>query len=205
MRIDEIVGLVSRFEPIEKYEGLLKNAKRTPAFENFEFAEVINSDEHYLGLFKYEELISILHIEIRDFSHHYQITYTQTEPKYQRLGCFRYLLNTALDKHDEILSDDHQTTEAETAWKSLIRFPSGKIQIFVFNPKTNTKTPVKEVSYDKIWNGEEIPILMAKKVTHTQDVMEHIVRDNEIKKKSGRDYDSLWYGVNSSGVDYNNP
>jgi len=208
MRINEIIELLSREEPMEKYQHIFDNATPTPAFSNLNFVEVLdNTNEiHYLGLLDPEKiLVSFLELEIRDHQK-YQITYSQTEPKYRRQGCFRYLLNKAVTSHGEILSDTHQTPEAISTWKSLIKFPS-YLKIGVLNTDTGIITSTWHVSEEEIWHQKVNPVLIASdsRTEYSQKLQEMTERNNEWKKKRGRDHDSLWYGPETSNDNYENP
>ncbi len=205
MKINEIVLFPSREEPIENYQYLFDNAKREPAFNNLEFSQVFDLDEHYLGLFNSNKLISYLWISFRE-ENKWQVSYSQTDLKFRRQGCFRYLLLQAVNMHNEILSDDHQTIESQNAWKALIKYPGGKFHIFLYNTKLNK---ILEKTYglsdDKIWNQNEDTLLLVQKIQHSEKFLEHLNRDNEHKKKFGRDYNHIWFGTNSSNNEYDNP
>jgi len=97
----------------EKYHQYFKNVPNSPAFGDLSYDRVTRADQDYLGLFNKTGLVSILHLSIRDDHGLWQISYSQTDPTYQRQGCFRYLLNKAVDHHGTILSDDHQTSKSK--------------------------------------------------------------------------------------------
>jgi hypothetical protein len=123
-----------------------------------------------------------------------QVTYAQTENEYQGQGCFRYLLLQALTKYQNILSDHHQTKEAELAWKSLIKFPSGKMEIFVYDELNDKLLPTKNIPESKIWNEKEIPILLISLVKYPQLIQERLDADDIMKKQHNRNYNNIWFG-----------
>ncbi len=204
MKLEEITIYPSREDPIENYQHLFDNAKRESAFDNLEFSEVFSTDDHYLGLFHNNELVSLLLVSFRQLNK-WQITYSQTILKFRGQGCFRYLLHKALDIHKEILSDDHQTPEAELAWKALIKYTDERMIIVVFDEVSKQEYSKNKIPFDKIWNENENFLLLAKKRIFTQKMLENRAKDNELKKKVNRDYDSIWYGQKSSNKDYVNP
>lgn len=203
--IKEIIIIHGRLEPMEKYVNYFNNLERFPAFENFTLSENKIEDSHYFGLFNKDDvLISILHIADRDLPY-YQVTYSQTSPEYQGLGCFRYLLDYAVNLYGNILSDTHQTIDAASAWKALSRYPSGKVHYYVYDMYDGSTKKITYSNYDEIWHNNENPVLLATKTINPPKLQEHIDRDNTIKKKYGRDHDSLFYGIKSSSHDYINP
>lgn len=202
--IPEIATIGSRLEPIEKYQHHFVDVPKTPAFDELMFGEKIDDDSVYLGLFKAGQLVSILYLMIRD-EPYYQVTYSQTEPEFQGLGCFRYLLEYAVLKYDNILSDDHQTPEAGSAWRALSAFPGSRVHYFIYDTQFGSKSRITRHNYDEIWNGDPNPLLLASKINYPTKLQEHIIRDNEIKKKIGRDYNSLFYGESAINDSFINP
>lgn len=202
--VSEIITIHSRTEPIEKYQHHFLSEPKVTAFGGYLFSDHIGDEEHYFGLFDGDQLISILYVVLRELPY-YQITYSQTESKYQKQGCFRYLLDQAVMKYDNILSDSHQTKESEMAWKSLTQYPSGKVHYYVYDIDSHEATPITYYNYQDIWNMKENPLILASKVIYSKKVQEHIDRDNMLKKKHTRDHDSLFYGINSSSETYTNP
>jgi hypothetical protein len=205
MKITEIVSLVSRSDPMEKYQWIFDDLKKISAFGNLKFAELIELEDHYLGLFNNDNLIAFLHLEIRTPGNRFQISYTETDINYQGQGCFRYLINTSVNRHSEILSDTHQTDESKNAWKSLIKHPSEKISIYVLNMETKNIILASLVPENEIWNEQDSTVLLIRKNIFSPELLENWDRNNTRKKKNGRDYDSLFYGSLSSSKDYINP
>jgi GNAT superfamily N-acetyltransferase len=201
MTIREIILMPSRVDYIEKYVHIFTNAHRVPAFNNLTFAEVKDTDVHFLGLFNDAQLISFLHLEIRTYPY-FQVTYSQTEPEFQRQGCFRFLLEKAVDTHSHVLSDNRQTTEATAAWKSLIQYPGGRMHFYLFNGTTIDKLPLE---YKTIWNNEELPLVIASKIQYTVEQLQRSKHDDERRMKYNRHRNYIWFGPNSSTPEYTNP
>ena len=96
--------------------------------------------------------------------------------------------------HGEILSDTHQTPEAVNAWKKLIKFPGAKMTICLFDTESGVMLDTHKLVFDQIWNQDISPVLAACKKQRSKKLQEYSDIDNEIKKKYGRDHDSLWFG-----------
>lgn len=192
----EIVTYPSRDEFIDRYLEKFSNSSKTPAFDGLQFAESLYSDEHCLGLFDGDNLISLLVLMVRE-TRYFQVTLSQTDKKYQQRGCFRYLLFKAVDRHYTVLSDDHQTPEAEKAWKSLIRYPSEFASIGVYDVDTGTITPTTNTDPGSIWNQHPNPVLIIQR--KSKSLQECMDREVDIKSKFGRDFSSIWFG--SKAVD----
>lgn len=201
MKIKEIVLYPSRIENIDKYQNILLKSQKSKSFESLELAEIIGSDEHILGLFDEEKLVSVLHLNIRNHGL-WQITYAQTKSEFQGQGCFRYLLTMAANKHNMILSDDHQTNESKTAWKSLIKYPGPRLDIWVYD--NNQKCNVSDYTDNDIWNDKPDPILAATSKSNSDDRSSTM---NKLKENMNidRTENGIWYGPKSSNKDYTNP
>ena len=187
---------------MKNVDQLLTSSLRLPAFENLEFAEVfVNDRSHVLGLYRLTKLVSVLRVERIDYPY-WQITDVYTEPEFQRQGCFRFLLEKAVDTHSHVLSDDRQTTEATAAWKSLIQYPGGRMHFYLFNGTTIDKLPLE---YKTIWNNEELPLVIASKIQYTVEQLQRSKYDDERRMKYNRHRTYIWFGPNSSTPEYTNP
>lgn len=176
-----------------------------PAFEGLIFKEYLPDDEtHYLGLFKEDKLVSYLQLDVRE-TEYFQVTYSATDNEYKRKGCFRYLLNKAVERHRTILSDDSHTPDAKAAWKSLIERTSGIFDIYVYDIITGEKYPTYRVDPDKIWNDKREPVLMITNTAYTEAYLKSARREHKGLIECNRHYDGLWYGTGTSGDDYDNP
>ncbi len=203
MKIQEIVLYPSRIENIDKYQYALLKSQKSKAFGSLELSENITPDEHILGLFDKEKLASVLHLNIRDLGL-WQITYTQTEKEFQGQGCFRYLLSTAVNNHNMVLSDDHQTTESKNAWKSLIKYPGPNLEIWVYDTFNHQKYTVDDYTDTDIWNNKTNPVLAAtlkSNISNRNPIMDRLKGNMNIDRTD----EGIWYGPNSSNKDYNNP
>lgn len=204
MKISEIITLPSRDESMDKFT--FPGIKTTPikdAFKDFEFAEIITGDDHKLMLYHDGDVISGLHLEIRDG--YWQITYSQTLADYRGQGCFRYLLIIAVNRHKTILSDSRQTSESASAWKSLIKHSGGQFNIFVFDGEN--RIPANTVPENDIWNGKDIPVLMITNTLTGTNVVVSPGREKHMESKGNfsRMEKYLWFGVDSSTENYLNP
>jgi ribosomal protein S18 acetylase RimI-like enzyme len=200
MKMHEVVLYPSRDVDLSNYQHNFDLTSATFAFNGLRFVENKTDQSHDLGLFDKDTLVAYLRLDIRDHGL-WQITLAQTDPKFQGQGCFRYLLLKAVEDHNNILSDDHQTQQAADAWKSLIRYPSNRIKILLYDFESKKTIPISDVLDSEIWNQKENLVLMITK----QKYIKESIRDTEIKKRYGRDYDSIWFGPNSSNDDYINP
>lgn len=205
MTINEIVNTPSRSDSIEKYQIYYPDtAQKIPAFDALQFCTVKSAEDQYLGLFYENTLVSHLHIEIRTAGM-WQITYSLTREDFQKQGCFRYLLLKGLESTHQILSDSHQTPQARAAWKSLIRYPSSRMKIFVYDIANNVLTPTKNIDLHSIWNNEDDPVLLAVNVYRTQEVINQQLARDRVMEKYNRNYDKIWFGKGTSNSDYINP
>lgn len=194
----------SRMEPIEKYNQFFINSKKVPAFDSLTFSQNKINEDHYFGLFNDDNLISVLHIELRELPY-YQITYSQTERNFQRQGCFRYLLDYAVSMYSNIVSDSRQTKEAASAWVSLSLYPSGKTNYYIYDTDNGRTEKITYKNHESIWNSNDNPVILASKVKHPDNIQEKLDRSNELKKRHKRDHDSLFYGKYAIWDDYENP
>jgi hypothetical protein len=170
------------------------------AFSGLMYKHNFDSTSHYFGLFS-DKLVSTLVINI---GVSYSITYIHTDDEYQGIGCFRFLLNKALDIFDNIISDHHQTKEASDAWKGLIKYPGGKFNVYVYT-EDGSLSDTRDVPESEIWNGNTFPILLISKISHSFKQQQFLDKLDESSKRVGRDYMTLFHGPNSSGTDYINP
>lgn len=198
--LNEIYVGGSRDEFIEKYASLFNHTIKKFAFktpeESFDYAYVTNDDNHYVGLFVDDSLISLLIVD--DYRNgKMQVQLTSTERMYRGIGCFRYLLNLAIKKFGEILSDDTQTTEASMAWKALIARPEGLLKFSVYDPNTNEYSPL-----DKFEDASGIKVISVTRNSSRLDEMDHPRNIWAKAKNIDRDYMSLTYGTRST---YFNP
>jgi hypothetical protein len=203
MKVSEIISTASTSSYPESYKhNFSDNSVKTNAFDGLMFSETLNDGSHYLGLFDNEKLISYLSLSDRG-SGIYQISYSATDPKYQRRGCFRYLLMKALESHGEILSDTHQSPEAQLAWKSLIKNPSNRMRIYVYNEFTNDRIDATTIPENDIWNAKSNPILLASsKHLTNEEIQRDLIRDIKTKPYN-RDYLSTWFGKDHMVIGYN--
>ena len=187
-------------ENIKKYDQFFTDAPRLPAFEGLTLAHTVEPENDYIGLFE-NDLISILHLSTRE--HGWQITYSQTEPEFQRRGCFRYLLTTAVDTHGSILSDEYQSNKAKEAWKSLIKYPGPNLEIFVYDG--SNKILSLGMPENEIWNGRVSPVLLIQKTTAASPSRDKIM--TRLRETTGidRTEKGIWYGIASSTTEYDNP
>ena len=206
MTLDEIILTPEREDNMNKYVHHFVKALKQPAFHTLKFAQSKTADEHYLGLFQDDSLVSYLQLEIRT-NDLWQIVYTQTTVSFRGQGCFRYLLEKSVVDHGQVLSDSHQTVASANAWKSLIRYPGGRMLIFVYNTDTKQLSSAHEIESLDIWNQTNNPILLATKVAHSMQEQENMdLRDrSHLAKKTGRDHNSIWFGPGTSNGDYINP
>ena len=207
MKLDEIVITPSRAGDLYKYQQY-HSLNKTPAFDDLSFAEAFpDSDEHVLVLINSDnDVVSVLDLTIRDNSDPvWQIKYTETDSGYQNRGCFRYLLIRAVNQHKEVMSDDHQTPEAVRAWKGLIQYPGGQMEIWVVDG--DTRTPTYGVPTEQIWNDKETPILLVTNRLVGSSVVVNESRERSMKK-SGLDFRmeiNMWFGIASQSDGFCNP
>jgi hypothetical protein len=206
MKMREIINTTSSTGYPESHQHKFPvDISEIPAFEGLIFKEYMDGfGTHHLGLFADDKLVSYLELDIRN-TEYYQITYSATSEKYQRRGCFRFLLNKAVEQHRTVLSDSHHTPEAKAAWKSLIQYPSGIIKICAYDVRTGDKKPAKGVDRDSIWNDEEEPVLMITNSEFSEEYLQRAKREHRGLIECGRDYKGIWYGVRSSNDHYDNP
>ena len=205
MKISEIAIYPSRDEDISKYSPYFDGIVGVGAFDGLLFCHRTYTDEDYLGLFNGDVLVSVLVLDIRDHGY-WQIRYSQTEDAFKRRGCFRYLLTHASKKHGTVLSDELHTGEAKTEWQSLIQHTNPDIEIFVFDIVSGDKAWAKEVHPHKIWNDRERPVLLVNHTGYTVNpYREHIMKKMLENTGVDRTHHGIWYGVNSSTPDYDNP
>lgn len=185
-----------------KFQHYFNDVKFNTAFSNLNYAFTHQHGTEYYGLFdENNQLVSILELDERD-TPYWQISYTETVSTYRRQGCFRYLLLKAVGNHTTILSDEHQTSEAENAWKSLIQYPSERLQFKMYNTKTGD---IEDVDQALVWNDSSEYIMMITN-SHFTESMKH---QSEIRDrytiKNNRHFDGLWFGPDSSNTNYDNP
>lgn len=190
-------------ENIFKYYLFFKNAVQynTP-FMDLNFANVQENDSDYFGLLHQNKLVSILQIDLRDNSDYHQITYTETEKDFQRQGCFRYLLSKAVEKYTTIISDDRQTKNAENAWKSLIQYPSERLQFKMYNQRGKS---IEDIDISKIWNHTDEYVILVTNKNFTTEMLERSNIRDKYAKFSNTHFDGIWFGKNTSNDDYENP
>lgn len=206
MQVDEIVTVPSRDQDISKYQGVFADQSKVKAFNGLTFAENQTNQSHELGLFDDENLVAYLRLDTRDQGK-WQITYSQTESRFRGQGCFRYLLTKGVLEHGAVLSDSHQTQEAIDAWKSLIRFPGGQIQILLYDVDTGKTSKTHGVPEEEIWNQRTNTVLMASKQKYTSEGLHRMQKRDQWHQMHGtnRDCNSIWYGPDSSTDSYFNP
>jgi len=202
MKVDEIVSYPSRDGNVWKFQHHFNGVKLVPAFSNLNYALVNSHGTEYYGLFdENTQLVSILELDERD-TPYWQISYTETVSTYRRQGCFRYLLLKAVEKHTTILSDEHQTKESEHAWKSLIQYPSERLQFKMYNTKTGD---IEDVEQQIVWDDTSVYVMLVTN-SHFTESMKHLseIRDS-YTIKNNRHFDGLWFGPESSNENYENP
>ena len=202
MQVNEIVSYPSRDGNIGKFKHYFTNVKLSPAFSDLTFGLANNHGTEIYGLFNEDtELVSVIELDERD-TPYWQISYTETLPNYRRQGCFRYLLLKAVENHTTILSDEHQTNEAENAWKSLIQYPSERLRFKMYHTKTGD---IEDIDQSMVWNDSSIYVMMVTN-SHFTESMKHQseIRD-KFTTKNNRHFEGLWFGPDSSNQDYNNP
>jgi hypothetical protein len=203
MKIGEIVTYPSRDGDVWKFQQYFDNLQTIPAFSNLEYAMV--SDKHdteYYGLLDdTKQLVSILVLDKRDLPY-WQISYTETVPNFRKQGCFRYLLMKSLDIHSTVLSDEHQTIEAKNAWKSLIQYPSDRIQFKMYNTRTGD---IVSVEQEYVWNDSSEYVMMATNEHMNESIIQRSLIRDEYTTKTNRNFDGIWFGPQSSNDDYDNP
>lgn len=204
MKIDEIVLYPDRRENIEKYNQYFGNSTTVPAFADLALARTTSSDEDFFGLFDTDQLVSVLHLHVRDHGL-WQISYAQTEPAFSGQGCFRYLLTSAVAAHGMVLSDDHQTNSAKEAWKSLIRYPGPNLEISVYDTDTGNKIPVADVPENAIWNDKSNPVLLITRQSSSKSNRDEVMTGLKESVGIDRTTSGIWYGANSSTDTYTNP
>jgi hypothetical protein len=205
MKLKEIIVYPDRNGDLEKYQNFFLNSHKRPAFHSLEYSRVNDTDDDKLGLFNKETLVSILHLNIRD-EIFWQITYTETDEKFQGQGCFRYLINQAVKAHGEILSDTHQTPKSKIAWQSLIKHPGPELNIYVYDVERKIKQPAYEILDNQIWNNKSNPVLMVTKTSYNQNnVRESVMKKLMDQVGIDRTDNGIWYGPGTSNHDYFNP
>lgn len=201
--IQEIVSTPPSGSKIEAYQYIFNNIKTIDAFNNLTYAKVNYNDSEYYGLLNNKNiLVSILIMDLRDNSKYYQVTYTESLPEYRRQGCFRYLLLKSIEQHSTILSDERQTKDAEESWKSLIQYPSERIQFYMYNI---SKDSIEPVDITKIWNNTDDYTVMATNKHVTTEMLERSKIRDKYTVKVSRHFDGLWFGPHTSTTEYINP
>ena len=205
MKLKEIIVYPNRNGDLEKYKNFFLNSNKRTAFDSLEYSRVSESDDDKLAFFNKEILISILHLNVRD-ENGWQITYTETDEKFQGQGCFRYLVNQAVNLHGEILSDTHQTPKSKIAWQSLIKYPGPELDIYVYDSETKIKHPASKILDHQIWNNESNPVLLVTKTSYNQnDVRESVMKKLVDQVGIDRTNNGIWYGLGTSDKNYFNP
>lgn len=210
MKINEIVSSIEEIYTypatstnIFKYYEYFRNVPRNDSpFDNLKYSNVQNYDSDYFGLLHNDRLISIVHVDLRDNSEYYQLTYTETDKEFRRQGCFRYLLMKAVEKYNTIISDDRQTKDAENSWRTLIQYPSERLQFKMYN--TITKT-IEDIDVDKIWNNSDEYVVLVTNKHFTTEMLERSNIRDRYTKFSNTHFEGIWFGKHTSNEEYNNP
>lgn len=220
--ISEIIEVPSRTDDPSHYQLFFKNLKNTtptPSFSNgirYGYVKHITdfNEEHY-GLFDGKKLVAYLGLE-SDRIGKPQLTHISVDSELRGLGLQRYLINRALESHNEIYSDTQQTPESVYFWKMLMLYPEPKYKIYIYDTETNTRKPIvkrpsknytHDESYGEIWNNQENPILVIVKdgIRETYESTVEFNRVDNIRKRFGKDYWSTWYGDYARDRGYENP
>ena len=201
--IDEIYSYPPAGESLFKYEPYFKDDSRSSTpFGNLTFSNVQANDSDYFGLLHDDQPISILHIDIRDGSAYHQITYTETDKNHRRQGCFRYLLLKAVEKYSTIISDTHQTKDAEDSWRSLIQYPSDRLQFKMYDTSNDA---IEDIDTNKVWNNTGEYVLLVTNAHFTTEMLEKSNARDKYTKFSNTHFEGMWFGEHTSGNGYINP
>jgi len=212
MNLEEIVNIPSREEYLDKYNYLFTSISpvQTQFYQlNKSIDYAYTTDEYgteYYALFDKSIIVAILVVEMTRLNKP-QIEYIQTDKKYRGQGLLRYLLNMALQNHNVIYGDTHETPETKHFWKMIIKYPQPNYKIYIYDLETNSyeSTINYRADSDKdVWNDYENPIIAVIKNNQTLSNVK-IQEHQEKRKKWGRDDFSIWYGDYSRGLGYENP
>ena len=202
MKVDEIVSYPSRDGNIGKFQHYFTDVELYPAFSELEYGLANNHGTEIYGLFnENKQLVSVLELDERD-TPYWQISYTETLASYRRQGCFRYLLLKTVENHTTILSDEHQTKEAENAWKSLMQYPSDRLQFKMYNTKTGD---IEDIDQSMVWNDSSVYVMMITNSHFTESMKQRSATRDKYAIKNNRHFDGLWFGLDSSNENYDNP
>lgn len=215
MKLSEIILIPSREESIENFLKYFSDSEKykTEFYEigkrlDFSFSKDKFDDEYY-GLLSDNNLVAILKVDFSRLNKP-QIEYVQTSKEYRGQGLLRYLVNVALNKHNELYSDTHQTSESKRFWSMLMKFPQPEFKIYIYDVETNTKMSTSDYvgNVDKeIWNDMENAILLINKQKRfeTNEQYEIYLKHQVKRKLSQRDDFNLWYGHYDKNSGYENP
>jgi hypothetical protein len=204
MRISEIILTPEREGDLQSYATYLSSDTGTPAFEDLLYVNAVDGEDHYFGLINKEGMLAtFLWVQLRENNYH-QIVYSQTAKEYRRRGCFRYCLEKATSKYGTILSDDRQTPQAAHAWGALIEFPGSKIKIMIFDTQSKKFHETTDKDYVSVWSNPQL-LLAAVKIQYSNSAKELYKISEARKASTGRTYNDLFFGINSSNNDYSNP
>lgn len=215
--VTEIVSIEGRDEPIENKLYLFNNTRKimTPAFSNgirYQYSQSNEYGVEYHALLhtlndQEESIVALMGLESERLGK-MEILSTQVIQSLRGMGLMRYLLNKALEVHDEIYSDTHQSPSAIHFWKMLLLYPEPSYRIMIYDIDTQEKKPI-ERNVDKelvrvIWNEKENPILVCVKNKFSVNETARYQKNNEIRKKVNRDDWQIWYSK-SVTPGYENP
>lgn len=201
--INEIYSYPQTGENIFKYQEYFNDVhQEDTTFGNLKYSNTQSNDSDFFGLLHDNELVSVLHVDLRDGSRYYQITYSETIPHYRKQGCFRYLLLKAVEKYHTIISDDRQTKTAEQAWRSLIQYPSDRLKFKMYNTFNDT---TEDIDVDKVWNNTGEYVLMITNTHFTEDMRKKSDIRDKYTKFSNTHFEGMWFGNHTSSDWYVNP
>lgn len=202
MQINEIVQTEQRPEFIEEYANLFDGCPQMSAFNSIhgqltysEVPETMNHDAAF-GLFNDQKLVAI--ILLSDERHgKMQISKSITAPSFMRMGCFRFLLNKAVARYREVLSDDRQTPMARSAWETLIKSTGSTLIIRAYDPETNSYS---SNAPHQVWDNDDILLSATRRNTKIDESNNpnNVFHRNH---RTGRDYNSIYYGFPSEDRD----
>lgn len=202
MQINEIAQTEQRPEFIEEYANLFADCPQMPAFNSIhgqltyaEVPETMNHDAAF-GLFHEQKLVAIILLSGERHGK-MQISKSITTPSFMRMGCFRFLLNKAVTKYREVLSDDRQTPMARAAWETLIKSTGSTLIIRSYDPETNSYS---SIAPHQVWDHDEVLLSATRRDTKIDESSNpnNVFHRNH---KTGRDYDSIYYGFPSADRD----
>jgi len=189
MRINEIILNPSQDDFPHSYDYHFKNVidqHAIPLTPKFEFRAAIDETGFHMGIWNDDALVSYCSLHQEPFG--WQVDKITTNHKYRSRGLIRYSIEYATKKFHKVYSDYHQTPEAATVWRALIKYRNCN-SYYLFDVAENKLADIKfDVGTNSIlpdpWNDSDNFIICAIHDPSRHTINEQRIEFNRIRKRT---------------------